>query len=74
VLFNWNDSRESIFRAIEAAKRIGIDKISFWFTLSPVLGVSRRYIFKNRFYAQLSRKYPTKRFPDRFEVNLDTGD
>jgi hypothetical protein len=43
LLFNWNDSPETIQRAIEMAKQIGVDMISFWPTANPFYGVSWRY-------------------------------
>ena len=43
LLFNWNDSPKTIQRAIEMAKGIGVDMISFWPTQNPFYGVSWRY-------------------------------
>ncbi|HTV41823.1 MAG TPA: radical SAM protein [Candidatus Sulfotelmatobacter sp.] len=43
LLFNWNDSPKTIQRAIEMAKEIGVDLISFWPTQNPFYGVSWRY-------------------------------
>lgn len=43
LLFNWNDSPKSIQRAIEMAKEIGVDLISFWPTSNPFYGISWRY-------------------------------
>jgi hypothetical protein len=43
LLFNWNDRRESIDKAIEMAKAIGVDAISFWPTGNPFYGISYRY-------------------------------
>ena len=43
LLFNWNDRRETIERAIELAKAAGVDAISFWPTGNPFYGVSFRY-------------------------------
>jgi MoaA/NifB/PqqE/SkfB family radical SAM enzyme len=45
LLFNWNDSPESIQKAIAMAKEIGVDMISFWPTRNPFYGVSWRYRF-----------------------------
>ena len=42
-LFNWNDSRKSIQRAIEMAREVGVDLISFWPTGNPFYGFSWRY-------------------------------
>jgi hypothetical protein len=43
LLFNWNDRRESIERAIEMAKQARVDLISFWPTNNPIYGYSFRY-------------------------------
>jgi len=43
LLFNWNDRRETIERAIEMAKEAGVDAISFWPTSNPFYGISWRY-------------------------------
>jgi hypothetical protein len=43
LLFNWNDRPETIQRAIEMAKEIGVDIISFWPTGNPFYGISWRY-------------------------------
>jgi hypothetical protein len=43
LLFNWNDRRETIERAIEMAKAAGVDAISFWPTNNPYYGYSYRY-------------------------------
>jgi uncharacterized Fe-S cluster-containing radical SAM superfamily protein len=43
LLFNWNDSPKTIARAIEMAKEIGVDIISFWPTHNPFYGMSWRY-------------------------------
>ena len=43
LVFNWNDQRRFIDQAIEMAREAGIDRISFWPTLSPLRGVSARY-------------------------------
>jgi MoaA/NifB/PqqE/SkfB family radical SAM enzyme len=43
LLFNWNDHPETIRRAIEMAKEIGVDIISFWPTHNPFYGLSWRY-------------------------------
>lgn len=43
LLFNWNDRRETIQRAIEMAREIGVDIISFWPTNNPFYGLSWRY-------------------------------
>src|SRR5258708_2722167 len=50
LLFNWNDHPKTIARAIEMAKEIGVDIISFWPTGNSVYGISWRYLpvrFKN---------------------------
>jgi len=43
LLFNWNDRRQTIDRAIELAKAAGVDAISFWPTSNPFYGISYRY-------------------------------
>jgi uncharacterized Fe-S cluster-containing radical SAM superfamily protein len=43
LLFNWNDRRQTIARAIELAKVAGVDFISFWPTHNPFYGFSYRY-------------------------------
>ena len=43
LLFNWNDRRWMIERAIEMAKDAGVDAISFWPTNNPFYGWSYRY-------------------------------
>ena len=43
LLFNWNDRRETIDRAVELAKAAGVDAISFWPTNNPYYGYSYRY-------------------------------
>jgi MoaA/NifB/PqqE/SkfB family radical SAM enzyme len=45
LLFNWNDSPETIQKAITMAKEIGVDMISFWPTRNPFYGASWRYRF-----------------------------
>lgn len=43
LLFNWNDHRRTIERAIEMAKAARVDAISFWPTNNPFYGYSFRY-------------------------------
>jgi hypothetical protein len=43
LLFNWNDRRPTILKAIEMAKVAGVDAISFWPTCNPFFGLSYRY-------------------------------
>ena len=43
LLFNWNDRRETIEKAIELARAAGVDAISFWPTCNPFFGMSWRY-------------------------------
>jgi len=43
LLFNWNDHPEHIAKAIEMARAIGVDIISFWPTNNPFYGISWRY-------------------------------
>jgi MoaA/NifB/PqqE/SkfB family radical SAM enzyme len=42
LLFNWNDHPKHLTRAIEMAKEIGVDIISFWPTNNPYYGMSWR--------------------------------
>jgi hypothetical protein len=43
LLFNWNDRRASLQRAIEMARDAGVDFISFWPTNNPFYGYSWRF-------------------------------
>jgi MoaA/NifB/PqqE/SkfB family radical SAM enzyme len=43
LLFNWNDHPQHIARAIEMAKEIGVDILSFWPTNNPFYGMSWRW-------------------------------
>jgi MoaA/NifB/PqqE/SkfB family radical SAM enzyme len=43
VLFNWNDRRGMIRRAVELAREAGADAISFWPTRRPRRGISWRF-------------------------------
>jgi uncharacterized Fe-S cluster-containing radical SAM superfamily protein len=43
VLFNWNDRRGMIRRAVELAREAGVDAISFWPTRRPRRGISWRF-------------------------------
>lgn len=43
LLFNWNDRRTTVLRAIELAKAAGVDIISFWPTSNPFWGWSYRH-------------------------------
>lgn len=43
LLFNWNDHPKTIERAIQMAKDIGVDMISFWPTGNPFYGISWRW-------------------------------
>jgi hypothetical protein len=43
LLFNWNDRRATLDRAIEMAKAAGVDAISFWPTSNPAYGFSFRH-------------------------------
>jgi wyosine [tRNA(Phe)-imidazoG37] synthetase (radical SAM superfamily) len=43
LLFNWNDRRKAVDRAIEMANEAGVDFISFWPTGNPFYGISYRY-------------------------------
>ncbi len=52
VLFNWNDRPQMIYSAIEMARKIGVDSISFWPTLSPLRGISWRY-YLGRFFNRI---------------------
>jgi len=43
LLFNWNDHPETLARAVEMAKAIGVDIFSIWPTNNPFYGSSWRY-------------------------------
>jgi hypothetical protein len=43
LLFNWNDRRPTIERAIQMAREAGVDAISFWPTGNPFFGISWRW-------------------------------
>jgi hypothetical protein len=43
LLFNWNDKRSHLSRAVEMAKEAQLDFISFWPTSNPFWGLSWRY-------------------------------
>ncbi|HTV62211.1 MAG TPA: radical SAM protein [Verrucomicrobiae bacterium] len=43
LLFNWNDHPRTVARAIQMAREIGVDIISFWPTGNPFYGISWRY-------------------------------
>ncbi|MGA2527105.1 MAG: radical SAM protein [Smithellaceae bacterium] len=45
VLFNWNDRREMIMKAVQLAEEAGIDRIIFWPTTRPLMGISWRWYF-----------------------------
>jgi uncharacterized Fe-S cluster-containing radical SAM superfamily protein len=55
VLFNWNDRKEQVQRAVELARAAGVDCISFWPTRMPPNGISWRY-YVHPFYKTLGRK------------------
>ena len=43
LLFNWNDRKEMIERAVSLARMANADVISFWPTRTPIYGISWRY-------------------------------
>ena len=43
VLFNWNDRKKTVLRAIDLAREAGLDSIMFWPTTRPVRGISWRW-------------------------------
>jgi len=43
LLFNWNDRRAALLRAVQLARAAGLDMISFWPTNNPFYGWSYRY-------------------------------
>lgn len=45
ILFNWNDKKEMVSRAIKLAKESGIDGIYIHPTFAPWYGISLRYYF-----------------------------
>jgi pyruvate-formate lyase-activating enzyme len=52
LLFNWNDKRRMILKAVEMAKEANIDIVSFWPTRMPVYGISWRY-YLDGFYKNI---------------------
>lgn len=46
VVFNWNDRRWMIEKAVELARQAQVDLVSFWPTRVPVYGISWRYYLK----------------------------
>lgn len=46
LIFNWNDSEEETNRAIRLSREIGVDRLSFVPTFSPLTGTSLRYLGK----------------------------
>ena len=54
LLFNWNDSREDTERASRLSQEIGVDRLSFVPTYSPLAGTSLRYLAKRI----LNRRHP----------------
>lgn len=49
ILFNWNDRKPTMDRAIELARKAKVDVISFLPTRHPVSGVSWRYRLKRSY-------------------------
>lgn len=55
LLFNWNDHKWTINKAITLAEKAGLDVISFWPTISPFYGISWRY-YLSKFYRNLGEQ------------------
>lgn len=49
VLFNWNDEKDLIERAVSLAMEAGVDALSFYPTGNPPHGISWRYYFARHF-------------------------
>lgn len=60
VLFNWNDKKNMILKAIELAKKANVDIISFWPTRYPLYGISWRY-YIDGFFRSLGRPVGNRR-------------
>jgi len=54
VIFNWNDRKELIQRAVRMAEEAGVDRIGFVPTARPATGYSWRYRYGS-FLRQLGR-------------------
>ena len=56
ILFTWNDSDEAVERAIEISKEIGVDRLTFALTRSPLMGFSRKYLpFRNNNFKKIEQ-------------------
>lgn len=53
IVFNWNDSKMEINKAVEMAQSAGVDKIDFVFTSRPLWGISWRFLF-SRYFTRLA--------------------
>jgi hypothetical protein len=49
ILFRWNDNKLLTSKAIRLAKEAKIDRLSFWFTYSPIYGISWKTLLKSFF-------------------------
>jgi hypothetical protein len=47
ILFRWNDNKLLTSNAIRLAKEAKIDRLSFWFTYSPIYGISWKTLLKS---------------------------
>ncbi len=55
VLFNWNDRKEKVLKAVDLAREAGVDRIMFWPTTRPVKAISWRW-YCGRFLKGLGEK------------------
>lgn len=56
LLFRWNDRMSNIDEAVRLSKKIGVDKLEFKLTKSPITGISMRYLpFKGRYLRMKSK-------------------
>jgi hypothetical protein len=55
VLFNWNDKKDMILKAMKLGEQAGVDVISFWPTKRPIYGISWRY-YLGKFFDTIGHK------------------
>jgi uncharacterized Fe-S cluster-containing radical SAM superfamily protein len=60
VVFNWNDRRAQVERAVRLAREAKVDVLEFWFTLNPFYGVSHRF-FHAAHFTSLAPMSPGRR-------------
>ncbi len=57
LLFRWNDKTDHIKKARQIAEQLRVDELDFQFTISPIMGISRRYFrfSRDRYLKKLSK-------------------